>query len=424
MTFIAIAMLSLLMIGVDVAFSMGITSAAFIYLFGDGVQPVVIAQRILSGSNTFVMMAVPFFILAGELMNTGGVTKRLVKFAEALIGGVRGGLSYVVVVVNMIMAGVSGAAIADAAAVGSVMIPSMEKEGYSRGFSAALNAAAATVGPVIPPSVGFVIYASVSGVNVGEMFLAGAIPGILMGSYMLVVCFIQARRRNMPKGESVGIIQVVKATRDSIWALLMPVIIIGGIVGGVVTPTEAGVIAVVYGLIVSLFIYRDISVRDLPRILASAGVQSAKIMFVIACAQLFGWILTREGVTQILLQGFSSIAHNSWQFLILFNIMILILGMVMEGGSIMIILTPLLLPILQSYGINPVHFGVMFQLNIMIGLLSPPIGMLLFVINGISGVKMSEMLKELIPFWIVLLIALFMLAFIPQLTLWLPSRLA
>lgn len=423
MIFIAVTMLGLLMIGVDVAFSMGITSAAFIYLFGDGVQPVVIAQRIVSGSNTFVMMAVPFFILAGELMNTGGVTKRLVKFAEALLGGFRGGLAYTVVVVNMIMAGVSGAAIADAAAVGSVMIPTMKEKGYSKGFSAALNAAAATVGPVIPPSVGFVIYASVSGVNVGDMFLAGAIPGILMGIYMLVVCFIEARRRNMPKGKFSNPKEILKATIESIWALGMPVIIIGGIVGGIVTPTEAGVVAVLYGLFVSLFIYKDLKVSDLPRILANAGIQSAKIMFVIACAQVFGWILTREGVTEILLSSFTAIAGNSWQFLILFNVMVLILGMVMEGGSIMIILTPLMLPILKAYGIDPVHFGVMFQLNIMIGLLTPPIGMLLFVITGISGVKMAEMLKELIPFLIALLIALFMVAFIPQLTLWLPGLL-
>lgn len=421
MIFIAASMLALLIIGVDVAFSMGITSAAFIYLFSDGVQPVIIAQRIVSGSNTFVMMAVPFFILAGELMNTGGVTKRLVKFAEALIGSLRGGLSYAVVIVNMIMAGVSGAAIADAAAVGSVMIPSMKEKGYSKGFAAALNAAAATVGPVIPPSVGFVIYASVSGVNIGDMFLAGAIPGILMGIYMLFVCFIEARRRNMPKGDPSSIKNVLRATKESIWALGMPVIIIGGIVGGIVTPTEAGVIAVLYGLFVSLVIYKDLKFSDIPRILANAGIQSAKIMFVIACAQVFGWILTREGVTIILLEAFTAIASNSWQFLILFNVMILILGMVMEGGSIMIILTPLMLPILMEYGIDPVHFGVMFQLNIMIGLLSPPIGMLLFVITGISGVKMQEMLKELIPFWITLIIALFMIAFIPQLTLWLPS---
>lgn len=421
MIFIAIGMVVLLVIGVDVAFAMAITTTAFIFLFGDGLQPVVIAQRIVSGSNTFVMMAVPFFILAGELMNSGGITKRLVQFAEAVVGGVIGGLSYVVVIVNMIMAGVSGAAIADAAAVGSVMIPSMERKGYSRGFSAALNAAAATIGPVIPPSVGFLIYASVSDVNIGALFLAGAVPGFIMGAYMLAVCFFVSKSRNLPRGDKTSVRKILNTTKESVWALLMPVIIVGGIVGGVVTPTEAGVIAVVYGFFITLFVYRELKIRDIPHVLVKAGIQSAKIMFVIACAQSFGWILTREGVTDVMLSSFSSIASNAWQLLILFNILVLLLGMAMEGGTLMIILTPLMLPVLKTYGIDPVQFGVMFQLNIMIGLLTPPIGMLLFVITGISNAKMSEMLTELIPFYAVLLIVLLMIAFIPPLTLWLPG---
>lgn len=423
MIFMAITMIFLLIIGVDVAFAMAITTLSFIVFFGEGLQPVIVAQRIASGSNTFVLLAVPFFILAGELMNTGGVTKRLVNFAEAVVGGLMGGLAYVVVIVNMIMAGVSGAAIADAAAVGSVMIPSMTQKGYSKGFSAALNAAAATIGPVIPPSVGFLIYASLADVNVGEMFVAGAIPGVIMGVYMLVVCFFQARSRNLPRGEETSFKNFFTALKDSIWALIMPVIIIGGIVGGVVTPTEAGVIAVIYGFIVTLFIYRDLKLRDIPYVLVKAGIQSAKIIFVMACAQSFGWILTREGVTEMLLSAFSSIARTDWQLLILFNILVLLLGMVMEGGTIMIILTPLMLPILRLYQINSVQFGVMFQLNIMIGLLTPPVGMLLFVITGISEVKMSDMLKELLPFYVVLLIILFMIAFIPTITLWLPRLL-
>lgn len=321
----------------------------------------------------------------------------------------------------MIMAGVSGAAIADAAAVGSVMIPSMEQKGYSRGFSAALNAAAATIGPVIPPSVGFLIYASVSDVNIGALFLAGAIPGFIMGAYMLAVCFFVSKSRNLPRGEHTSFIKFLSATKESVWALLMPVIIVGGIVGGVVTPTEAGVIAVAYGFLITLFVYRELTIRDIPHVLVKAGIQSAKIMFVIACAQSFGWILTREGVTDIMLSSFSSIAGNAWQLLILFNILVLMLGMVMEGGTIMIILTPLMMPVLKTYGIDPVQFGVMFQLNIMIGLLTPPIGMLLFVITGISNAKMREMLTELIPFYIVLIIILLMIAFIPPLTLWLPG---
>ncbi|MBN2302528.1 MAG: TRAP transporter large permease [Lentisphaerae bacterium] len=423
MIFVAISMIVLLLIGVDVAFAMAITTTVFIFMLGGGLNPVVIAQRIVSGSNTFILLAVPFFILAGELMNTGGVTKRLVKFAEAIVGSVVGGLSYVVVIVNMIMAGVSGAAIADAAAVGSVMIPSMTQKGYSKGFAAALNAAAATIGPVIPPSVGFLIYASLADTNVGEMFLAGAVPGFVMGVYMLAVCFLVSKSRHLPRGEKTSPIKIVTAVKDSVWALLMPIIIVGGIVGGIVTPTEAGVIAVIYGFFITLVVYRELKLRDIPRVLVKAGRHSAVIIFVMACAQTFGWILTREGVTDVLISTFRTIASTPWQFLLLFNALILLLGCVMEGGTIMIILTPLMMPILRIYGINIVQFGVIFQLNIMIGLLTPPIGMLLFVITGISGVKMAEMLKELIPFYVVLVIILLMITFIPQISLWLPGLL-
>jgi len=416
-------MLLLLALGVPVAFAIGIASAAYILTAGESLRPVVLAQMTVSGADSFILLAVPFFIFAGELMNAGGITRRLIAFAESLVGSLRGGLAYVVVIVNMIMAGVSGAAIADAAAVGSVMIPSMIKGGYPRGFAAAVNASAATIGPVIPPSVGFIIYASLANVSVGQLFLAGAIPGLVMGLYMMVVCYLMARRADLPRSERTSARRVLYGVKDAAWALLMPVIILGGILAGVVTPTEAGVLAVLYGLFVGLVVYREIRLGDLPYLLAKSAKQTAVIMFIIASAKTFGWLLTHMGAPETLLNVFASLSEQPWVFLLIINLAILALGCFMEGGSLMIILTPLLLPVLMHYNVDLVHFGVVFQLNIMIGLLTPPIGMLLYVITGVSGVEMSEILGYLWPFLAAIVLVLLLITYVPAITLFLPQLL-
>lgn len=432
MLLLVLTMLVLLAAGLPVAFAIGIASAVFV-LLGPAlagtqqVPPVVMAQTITSGANEFILLAVPLFILAGELMNAGGITRRLIAFAEALVGSVRGGLAYVVVLVNMIMAGVSGAAIADAAAVGSVMIPSMVRSGYRRGFAGAVNAAAATVGPVVPPSVGFIIYASVANhptVSVGKLFLAGAIPGVIMGLYMMVVCFIVARRGNLPRAPRTSLRRVLAGLRGAALALLMPVIILGGILTGAVTPTEVGAIAVLFGLVAGVFVYRELRLRDLPPLLARAARQTAVVMIIIATAKLSGWLLTYNDVPEMLMRAFLSISEQPWVFLLIMNVVIIMLGCVMEGGSLMIILTPLLLPALIGYNIDLVHFGVVFQLNIMIGLLTPPIGMLLYVITGVSGVEMGEVLRDLWPFLIALVLVLVLITYVPAITLFLPRLLA
>lgn len=417
-------MLLLLALGVPVAFAIGIASAAYILTAGESLRPVVLAQMTVSGADSFILLAVPFFIFAGELMNAGGITRRLIAFAESLVGSLRGGLAYVVVIVNMIMAGVSGAAIADAAAVGSVMIPSMIKGGYPRGFAAAVNASAATIGPVIPPSVGFIIYASLANVSVGQLFLAGAIPGLVMGLYMMVVCYLMARRADLPRSERTSARRVLYGAKDAAWALLMPVIILGGILAGVVTPTEAGVLAVLYGLFVGLVVYREIKLGDLPYLLAKSAKQTAVIMFIIASAKAFGWLLTHMGAPETLMNGFASLSEQPWVFLLIINVAILALGCFMEGGSLMIILTPLLLPVLMHYNVDLVHFGVVFQLNIMIGLLTPPIGMLLYVITGVSGVEMSEILGYLWPFLAAIVLVLLLITYVPAITLFLPQLLS
>lgn len=418
MVLLIISMLLLLVLGVKIAYAIGIASLVYIVCCTD-VSPMVVAQQISAGSDSIVMIALPFFLLAGELMNAGGITHRLVRFAMSLIGSIKGGLSFVVVLTNMIMAAVSGTAIASGAAIGSVMIPSMTEKGYPKGFAGAVNAAAATIGPVIPPSVGFIIYASVSNASVGKLFVAGTIPGILSGLGMMVACYFISRSRNFPAGERISLKEVKASFKGAVWSLLMPIIIIGGIMSGMVTATEAGVIAVVYGLIIGIWVHKDIKINTLPAILAGAAKQTARIMIIIASAAAFGWIISREVEPHAFVDGIFSITRQRWVFMILIICIVIIIGTVMEGGSIMIILTPLLLPILQTFGIDLVHFGVVFQLAIMLGLLTPPVGILLFVISGAGNVDIKDILKNIWPFYIVILAVMLLCAFIPEISLWL-----
>ena len=295
----------------------------------------------------------------------------------------------------------------------------MEKEKYSKSFAGAVNAAAATIGPVIPPSIGLIIYASVSNASVGKLFIAGTAPGILLGLLMMVVCYMISKKRGYPKGEKRNTKELAISFKEGVWSLLMPVIIIGGIMSGIVTATEAGVLAVAYGLFISLFVYKSITWRDLPRILAKTAKNTAIIMVIIASASAFGWVISREVEPQVFIDGFLAITDQRWLFMIVVLALILVLGMVMEGGSIMIILTPLLLPILNNFGIDLVHFGIIFQLAIMVGLITPPVGILLFVIAGAGNIPVKEILKDIWPFYIVILAVMFLCAYIPEIPLWL-----
>ncbi|MDR1119847.1 MAG: TRAP transporter large permease, partial [Dysgonamonadaceae bacterium] len=371
-------MLFLLIAGVRIAYALGISALFYLACFSD-MSLLLLAQRISVGADSIVMLALPFFLLAGELMNAAGITERLVRFALSLIGSVRGGLSFVVVLTNMIMAAASGTAIASGAAVGSVMIPAMRKQGYPDGFSGAVNAVSATIGPVLPPSVGFIIFASVSNASVGKLFIAGILPGILLGIVLLVNCYIVSARNNYPKGNKLSFKEIKDSFIGAFWSLIMPVIIIGGIISGVVTATEAGVIAIVYGLIVGLFIHKTITVKDLLPILISSAKSTARIMIIISCAAAFGWIISRETDPQLILHLLSGITTDKYILLLILVAIFLIVGLVMEGGSLMIILTPLLLPVIHTMGIDVIHFGVVFQLSVMIGLVTPPVGILLFV---------------------------------------------
>lgn len=411
-----IVMLVLLIAGVRIAYALAISVLFYLICYSD-MSVMVLAQRISVGADSIVMLALPFFLLAGELMNASGITERLIRFALSLIGNVRGGLSFVVVITNMIMAAVSGAAIASGAAVGSVMIPAMRKQGYPDSFSGAVNAVSATIGPIIHPSVGFIIFASVSNASVGKLFVAGILPGILLGGILIINCYIIAVRKKYPKGEKLSVTEIKESFKDAFWSLLMPVIIIGGIISGIVTATEAGVIAIVYGLIVGLFIHKTLKVKDLLPLFIRSAKATARIMIIIACASAFGWIISREVDPLLIVDTFSDITTNKNLFLLILIVVFLLLGTVMEGGSIMIILTPLLLPVVNSMGIDIIHFGVVFQLAIMIGLVTPPVGILLFVISGTGNIPVPQILKSIMPFYVSMLIALLLCVFVPDISL-------
>lgn len=424
MEILIISMLVFLIMGVPIGYAIGLGSVTYIILETD-MSMMLVAQQICNGTDSLVLLALPFFLLAGEIMNASGITQRLVRFALAMIGPVRGGLSYVVIAVNVLVAMVSGAAIASAAVVGSTLVPGMKKQGYPEGFSAALNASAATIGPIIPPSIGFIIYASVAGgqASIEKLFIAGAIPGLVIALALAAVCAVVSARRGFPRGEKHSRGEFWSSFKGAAWGLFMPVIILGGIFGGIVTATEAGVLAVAYGILVGTAVHRTLTVSKLIAALIITAKRTASIMLIIACASGFGFLISREVEGSAFIEFFQSVTEQPWLFLLMVIALILALGTIMEGGSIMIILTPLLLPVLMAYGIDVVHFGVVFQLAIMVGLLTPPVGILLFVMAGVSGVSVKEILKNLWPFYAVLIVLCFVFAFVPDLSMWLVGAL-
>ncbi len=421
MVAVLVGMLLLLMaLEFPVAFAMTGASAMYLLLHG-GIPPVVIAQRVTVGVDSFVLLAIPFFFLAGELMNQGGITQRLVDLAQALVGGIRGGLGHVTVVTNMIMAGMSGSAVADATGTGAVLIPAMEHAGYPRIFSAALVGAASTIGPVIPPSIPFVIYGGITGVSVGRLFLGGVVPGVLMGVFLMGAVYVVAKRRGYRAEGWLTLSAALWNIWRAIPVMLFPVIILGGIFSGVVTPTEAAVVAVVYAVFLSLLLYRELTLSKLVRVLTAVAGNTAKITFIIASASLYGWLLAREGVPQLFTDYFLSISREPWVILLMVNVLLLILGCLMETTAILVIMTPVLMDLITRVGIDPVHFGVVLTLNLMIGLLTPPVGMVLYVMVSLAKVSVTDFTKECAIFMLALLVVLILITYIPGLVTFLPQ---
>jgi C4-dicarboxylate transporter DctM subunit len=408
-----------LLAGFPVAVVLGLSSA--IYLWAADMPLAIIPQKMFSGMDSFVLLSIPAFILAGNLMNGGGITERIIRFANAVVGHVRGGLAQTNVAGSMVFAGISGTAAADAASLGSVLIPGMQRAGYTGSFAAALTAAASTVGPIIPPSVPMIIVGSLTGISVGQMFLAGAVPGLLLGVGMMITVYIIAVRRGFPREDWKGWGELWRAFRGATWALGMTFLILFGIVSGYFTPTEAAVIAVLYAAVVGLFVYKGLAWRDIPRLIAESAISGAAIMLLVGFANVFGWILASERIPQMISEWLLGATTNPYLIIILINLLLIVVGMFMETIAALIILTPPLLTVAAGVGLDPVHFATFVILNLMIGLTTPPVGVCLFICANIAKVTLAQISRDIWPFLLCNFIVLALVSFIPAISLTLPT---
>ncbi len=380
-------------------------------------------QRIYSGIDQFPLLAIPFFVLAGDIMNHGTITKSLVDFANMLVGRLRGGLAHVNILSSIFFAGLSGSAVADISALGSMLIPAMERDGYKREFAAAVTAASSIIGPVIPPSIIMIVYAYIMGVSVGGLFAAGFIPGVLMGVALMIIVALMAKKHNLPRREHVLTTkEKVNITRQSFFPLMTPIIILGGILSGAVTPTEAAVLAVLYALILS-FVKKEVKIKDLPQIFLKSGVSSASILLVIGSAALFGWVLTISQVPQKLGVVILSLTDSPYAFLMFVNILLFFAGMFLDAGPAILILGPILGPTVLELGIDPIHFACVMCLNLSIGLATPPFGLVLFATSTIGKVPIGKLVKAMFPFWLAQIGVILLVTYIPAISLTLPKLL-
>lgn len=414
-----IIFLVLLLIGVPIAFSLGLSS--LFYLFTNNIPLTVISQKFYSGMDSFTLLCIPGFMLAGALMNGGGITRRILNFCNSFLGHFRGSLALVNIVASMVFAGISGTAIADVCSLGSMLIPAMVDDGYDDDFSVAVTAASSVVGPIIPPSVPMVIAGSCVSISVGKMFQAGIIPGILLGMALCIPTYIISVKRNYPRHDRAGWKVRLETTKDAIWAMLMPVILLGGILSGVFTPTEASIVTCVYALVVGVFVYKEIQITDVPRIVWENIRACASIIVLIGLANVFAYILTAERIPQMVANSILSITDNRIVVILLINMVLLFVGMFMESLAAILITFPVLLPVTTAVGMEPVHFALMAILNLMLGLTTPPVGMCVCTGAQIGKISAFKAFKATIPFLATSLIVLMLVSFIPQLTLWIPS---
>lgn len=409
----------LLFAGMPVAFAMMLGTVA--YVVGTGESLTILAQKMGNAPDSFTLLGLPLFLLAGSLMNAGGMTERLVRFSRAVVGHFTGGLAHVTVVSNMIMAGMSGSATADAAGTGAILIPAMRRAGFGASFTAALTASASTIGPIIPPSIPMVIYGGMADVSVGRLFLGGAVPGLIMGLYLMVAVYIVSKRRGYAASPRATGRELYDSARGAALALVMPVIILGGIFSGITTPTEAAGIAVLYAFLVGAFVYRSFTWPTLRATLLESAITTAVVMFLVAAAFPFGWVLTTARAGDALLAGFHAVTSSPGTILLLINVLVLFLGCFMEAGTILILLTPILTPGLKALGVDPVHFGLVLVLGCMIGLVTPPVGMAMYICCRIAGVTIPEFAREVGPFLVALVAVLVMITYMPALVLFLPN---
>jgi len=410
----------LMLVGMPVAYALGLAALAGALWIDLPLDAVMI--QLASGVNKFSLLAIPFFVLAGALMAEGGMSRRLVAFANVLVGFVRGGLSLVNILASTFFGGISGSAVADTASIGSVLIPEMERKGYPRDFSTALTVSGSVQAILIPPSHNMVIYSMAAGgsVSVAALFLAGLLPGLLLGAMLAVYCLVVARKQNFPKGDTIPLRQALKICTEAMWGLMTMVIILGGIMSGVFTANESASIAVIWSFFVTMFIYRDYKWRDLPKLVHRTVKTVTVVMILIGFAACFGYVMTLMQIPLKITTFFTSLTNNTYLILFYINIMLLILGTLMDMAPLILILTPILLPVVKLLGVDPVHFGIIIMVNLGIGLLTPPVGSVLFVGSAVGKIKIEALVKAMYPFFGVLLLLLALVTYVPALTMWLP----
>ena len=417
-----VLLFAFMFLGMPISIALGLSSLLTILLFAQD-SLASLAIKLFETSEHYTLMAIPYFILGGALMSTGGVAKRLVRFAVACVGHIRGGLAIAAVLACTFFAAVSGSSPATVVAIGSIMITGMMKAGYTQSFSAGVLANAGTLGILVPPSIVMVVYCAVTEISVGRLFLAGIIPGILLAMLLMVAIYIRARMVNLPAQPRASFAEIVQSAKDAIWGFLLLAIIMGGIYGGVFTPTEAAAVAAVYAVLVSVLIYKDITVKDLPHTFVEASKTTVMLMFIIANAMLFAHVLTTERIPQIIAEQIVAIGMEPWQFLIVVNIILLIAGNFMEPTAIILILAPIFFPIATQLGIDPIHLGIIMVVNMEIGMITPPVGLNLFVTSGITGMPLMAVVRAAMPWLSILLVFLVIVTYIPSISTFLPDLL-
>lgn len=416
---IFVLLVALLLTGMPISIALGMSVLTFLYVFST-IPVEIVSQRLFTGLDQFAIMAIPFFILAGAFLTSGGVAARIVNFATTLVGAMRGGLAISAVLSCAFFAALSGSSPATVVAIGSIMIPAMVKQGYPKKFGVGVIATSGGLGILIPPSIVMIIYAVSTNTSVGQLFIAGIVPGVLMAATLMLVTWLVAKKHNYPTLPQASLAEIWKAFRDSIWGLLIVVIVIGGIYGGIFTPTEAAAVSAVYAFVVAVFIYGDLKLRDVPRVLLESANMSAMLLYIITNAILFSFLLTSENIPQQMAQWIVDQGLSPWMFLMFVNVLLFFAGDFMEPSSIILILAPIFLPVAMKLGIDPVHLGIVMTINMELGMITPPVGLNLYVASGLARMGLTEVTIAAAPWILVVTAILLLVTYVPQIALWLP----
>lgn len=419
---VSIIMVVGFVIGLPVAFTLGVAALAYFFA-SPNLSPTMVTANIITGTQSESLMAIPLFMLAGGIMNTSGLTRRLFQFSKGLVGHFAGGTAQVNIIANLIMAGMSGSELADASAIGKILIPTMKEEGYDSEFSAAVTGAASTIGPIFPPSIPMVLIGGITGISIGRLFVGGVIPGIFMALYLMAVVYYLAKKRGYPKSERVTFKELAKSFFIAIPALSAPIVIIGGMVSGIFTPNEAGVVACFYAMAIAFFVYRDLDLSKVFAELVSTAIYTSKIMFIVGCAYALAWVFSREQLGIYLTKLLTSVSTDSTIILLLIVVAFLVAGCFLNPSALIIIFIPLLMPLVHSVGMDPIVFGVVSTLALMIGLMTPPFGLCMYIVCDIAKVSVKQLTIASIPFYFVLILALLTMIFVPQTVTYLPNLL-